>query len=49
MAKPFDFLKKELEMYKNLIAKDGRDYAIMGGVACTMIEASWYLEAWKIL
>ena len=41
---PLNSLKNELEMYRKLIEKDGKEYAIMGGVACTMLEASWYLR-----
>lgn len=41
---PLNSLKKEIEMYRKLIEKDGKEYAILGGVACTMLEASWYLR-----
>jgi uroporphyrinogen decarboxylase len=33
-----------IKLYEDLIARDGKEYAIMGGVACTMLEASWYLR-----
>jgi uroporphyrinogen decarboxylase len=41
---PLESSKYEIDMYKNLIERDGKEYAIMGGVACTMLEASWYLR-----
>jgi len=41
---PFEVHKNEFEMYKKLIEKDGKEYAILGGVACTMLEGSWYLR-----
>lgn len=41
---PLSSLKNEFEMYRKLIKKDGKEYAILGGVACTMLEASWYLR-----
>ncbi|MBU4293090.1 MAG: hypothetical protein KJ770_03455 [Actinobacteria bacterium] len=41
---PFEVHKKEFEMYRKLIEKDGKEYAILGGVACTMFEGSWYLR-----
>lgn len=41
---PFEIYKDGFELYKNLIEKDGKEYAILGGCACTMFEASWYLR-----
>jgi len=41
---PLISLEKELKMYKKLIEDNNKEYAIMGAVACTMIEASWYLR-----
>jgi uroporphyrinogen decarboxylase len=41
---PLSSLDKELKMYKKLIEDNGKDFAIMGAVACTMVEASWYLR-----
>lgn len=41
---PFKVHKNEFEMYKKLIKEDGEEYAILGGVACTMFEGSWYLR-----
>lgn len=33
-----------IEMYKKLIDECGDEYAIIGSVACSMLEASWYLR-----
>lgn len=33
-----------IEMYKELINRDGKEYAIVGAISCTMLEASWYLR-----
>jgi uroporphyrinogen decarboxylase len=33
-----------IEMYKKLIDESGDEYAIIGSVACSMLEASWYLR-----
>ena len=41
---PFKVHKNEFEMYEKLIKRDGEEYAILGGVACTMLEGSWYLR-----
>jgi uroporphyrinogen decarboxylase len=41
---PFQIHKKEFEDYEKLIESDGSNYGILGGVACTMFEASWYLR-----
>ena len=41
---PFNVHKKEFEIYKRIIEKDGDDYAILGGVACTILEGAWYLR-----
>lgn len=39
--------RKMLEMYKNFIKKDGKEYAIVGAVPCTVLEASWYLRGFE--
>ncbi|MBN2073487.1 MAG: hypothetical protein JW770_06050 [Actinobacteria bacterium] len=36
--------KEGIEMYKKLIDECGSEYAIIGGVGCSMLEASWYLR-----
>jgi uroporphyrinogen decarboxylase len=41
---PIESSRDGLEMYKKLIEQDGREYAILGGVACTMLEGAWYLR-----
>lgn len=41
---PFEIYKNEFELYRDLIANDGKEYAILGGCACTMFEACWYLR-----
>jgi len=41
---PLIIYKEGLESYKNLIEKDGKEYAILGGCPCTIFEASWYLR-----
>jgi len=41
---PFVIYKDGFELYRDLIRKDGKEYAILGGCACTMFEACWYLR-----
>jgi uroporphyrinogen decarboxylase len=41
---PIDSSRRDLDLYRDLIARDGQDYAILGGVACTMLEGAWYLR-----
>lgn len=41
---PLKIFKKEFELYRDLIDKEGKEYAILGGCACTMFEACWYLR-----
>jgi uroporphyrinogen decarboxylase len=36
--------KEEIAVYEKLIKNEGKEYAILGGCACTMFEASWYLR-----
>ncbi len=43
-ADPLVTEKENLEVYKKLIESEGKEYAILGSVACTMWEASWYLR-----
>ena len=33
-----------LQMFEELIATCGQEYAILGGAPCTMLEAAWYLR-----
>lgn len=44
---PLESVKQELEMYARLIERDGKDHAIIGGVACTMLEGAWYLRGFE--
>jgi len=46
---PVEVEKNNLDIYKEVIDKDGKDYAIIGGVGCTMFEASWYLRGFEQL
>lgn len=41
---PLESSKRDLDAYRDLIARDGDHYAIIGGVACTVFEAAWYLR-----
>jgi len=41
---PFIAEKAGFEMFEELIKNDGKEYAIMGGVPCTIFEAAWYLR-----
>lgn len=41
---PLEIYKNEFELYEKLIKDEGKEYAILGGCACTMFEASWYLR-----
>lgn len=41
---PFQVHAKEFKMYEDLIKNEGKEYAILGGCACSMFEASWYLR-----
>jgi uroporphyrinogen decarboxylase len=36
--------KKDIELYEGLVKNEGKEYAILGGCACTMFEACWYLR-----
>ena len=36
--------KEGIELYEKLIREDGSEYAIIGGVGCSMLEGSWYLR-----
>ena len=33
-----------IKMYEDLIASSGKEYAIIGAVPCTILEAAWYLR-----
>lgn len=41
---PMEIYKAEFDLYKKLLKEEGKEYAILGGCACTMFEASWYLR-----
>jgi uroporphyrinogen decarboxylase len=41
---PLKIYKDGFKLYKDLIKNDGKEYAILGGCACTMFEACWYLR-----
>jgi len=44
MPDPFKVHEKEFKMYEDLLKNEAKEYAILGGCACTMFEASWYLR-----
>jgi len=41
---PLKISKQGLEENKKLIENDGKEYGIIGAVACTMVEGAWYLR-----
>ena len=41
---PMAVEKSGFELFEETIAKDGKEYAILGGVPCTIFEAAWYLR-----
>ena len=41
---PMEIYKAEFELYEKLLEEEGKEYAILGGCACTMFEACWYLR-----
>ncbi len=41
---PLKVSKTGLEENKQLISRDGKEYGIIGAVACTMFEGAWYLR-----
>jgi len=41
---PFVAEKAGFEMFEKLIKDDGKEYAILGGVPCTIFEAAWYVR-----
>ena len=41
---PIETEKKGFELYRGLIEKEKKEYAILGGVPCTVFEAAWYLR-----
>ena len=41
---PLMISKEGLEENRQLIQQDGKEYGIIGAVACTMLEGAWYLR-----
>jgi uroporphyrinogen decarboxylase len=41
---PFKAEEKGFYLYEELIATCGKEYAILGGIPCTVFEAAWYLR-----
>jgi uroporphyrinogen decarboxylase len=41
---PLEVSKIGLEENRQLIARDGQEYGIIGAVACSMLEGAWYLR-----
>jgi uroporphyrinogen decarboxylase len=41
---PLEVSKIGLEENRSLIERDGKEYAIIGAVACSMLEGAWYLR-----
>ena len=41
---PMTVEESGLKMFEELIATCGQEYAILGGVPCTILEAAWYLR-----
>lgn len=41
---PLQVSKVGLEENRQLIARDGKEYGIIGAVACSMLEGAWYLR-----
>jgi len=41
---PLKISKAGLEENRKLIQRDGKEYGIIGAVACTMLEGAWYLR-----
>ena len=41
---PFKVHEKEFKQYEGLLKNEAKEYAILGGCACTMFEAGWYLR-----
>lgn len=41
---PFKVHVNEFKQYEDLLKNEGKEYAILGGCACTMFEAAWYLR-----
>ena len=41
---PLKVSKVGLEEYRQLIERDGKEYGILGHVACSMLEGAWYLR-----
>ena len=41
---PLEVSRKRLDENRELIARDGQNYGIIGAVACSMLEGAWYLR-----
>lgn len=41
---PMEAEKSGFKMFEDLLARDGGEYAVLGGVPCTLFEAAWYLR-----
>jgi uroporphyrinogen decarboxylase len=41
---PLEVSKVGLDENRQLIARDGKEYGIIGAVACSMLEGAWYLR-----
>jgi len=41
---PLEVSKVGLQESRDLIERDGKDYGIIGAVACSMLEGAWYLR-----
>ncbi len=44
MPDPFKVHVNEFKQYEDMLKNEGKEYAILGGCACTMFEAAWYLR-----
>ena len=44
MPEPLKVHESEIKMYENLLKKEVKEYAILGGCECTMFEVNWYLR-----
>jgi len=41
---PLKVHESEFEIYRELLRNEGKEFSILGAVACSMLEASWYLR-----
>ena len=46
---PLEVSRVGLAENRALIERDGKDYGIIGAVACSMLEGAWYLRGWENL